>query len=192
MVVLATGVGLFHNGYGPMALMDRGADLLSPSEAKARLDGTMRAAMAAITPPLSYFGGFYVVDRRQEHADGEPSLRSDVREVASVRTKVAPSKVPVLLDGMARFWGGDCRRSDTTTGSQATHYTQLHCSGRGDTLFTISVATVTADSAVTVTLSADVFGVHYQPEKDYGAPPIGERQTGQAPAPDLDDPYWSH
>ncbi|MER7670407.1 hypothetical protein ABTY61_18315 [Kitasatospora sp. NPDC096128] len=38
----------------------------------------------------------------------------------------------------------------------------------------------------------DAFGVHDQPEQDYGAPPVGERQAGQAPAPDLDDPYRSH
>ncbi|MFD9691152.1 hypothetical protein ACFXPX_33970 [Kitasatospora sp. NPDC059146] len=192
VVVLATGVGLFYNGYGPMALMDRGAGLLSPSEAKAQLDETLRAAMAAISPPLAYSGGSYIVDRRQEHADGEPNLRSDVREVALVRTKVVPAKVPVLLDRMTQFWGGDCRRSDTTTGSQTTQYTQLHCPGRGSTLVTVSVTTVTADSAVTVDLSADAFGVYYRSEQDYGAPPIGEREAGRSPAPDVDDPYWSH
>ncbi|MFE5583643.1 hypothetical protein [Kitasatospora sp. NPDC056531] len=192
VVVLAAGVGLFYNGYGPMALKDRDNTRLSPGGAKAQLDDTLQAAMGAIAPPLVYFGGFYAVDRGPEHADGEPSLLSGVREVVSVRTKVAPAKVSVLLNRMTLLWGGDCRQSDTTVGSLATHYTELHCSGRGDTLFTLSVASSSADSTVVVDLIAEAFSVRYQPEKDYGAPPIGERPTGHELAPDVDDPYWSH
>ncbi len=189
VLVLATGVGLFCNGYGPMALKDR-ENARSPRETKAQLDDTLQAAMGAITPPVSYFGGFYAVDRRPEHADGEPSLLSGVREVVSVRTKVAPAKTEVLLERMKQLWG-DCRRSDVTVEHLARHYTELHCSGRGDVLFTLSVTSSTADSYVAVSLSAELFLVRYQPEKDYGAPPIGERPSPE-PAPDLDDPYWSH
>ncbi|MFJ9769902.1 hypothetical protein ACIRVF_01495 [Kitasatospora sp. NPDC101157] len=190
-VVLATGLGLFYNGYGPMALKDRDNARLSPGEAKAELDDTLQAAMGAVVPPLAYTGGFYAVDRAPEHADGEPSLLSGVREAVLVRTKVAPAKVPVLLDRMTQFWGGDCRRPGGSD-NLATQYPEMHCSGRGDALFTLSVIGSSADSTVQVVMSAEAFEVRYQPEKDYGAPPIGERSTGQQLAPDVDDPYWSH
>ncbi|MFJ9840960.1 hypothetical protein ACIRYZ_10895 [Kitasatospora sp. NPDC101155] len=191
-VVLATGLGLFYNGYGPMALMDRGGTTqLSPGEAKADLDGSLQAAMGAVVPPMAYFGGFYAVDRRPEHADGEPSLLSGVREVVSVRTKVTPAKVPVLLDRMRQVWGGQCR-PEVTGEAAAKRYTDLNCSGRGDTLFTLSVVSSTTDSTVQVFMSAEVFTVRYQPGADYGVPPIGERPTGQELTPDVDDPYWSH
>ncbi|MFI9361006.1 hypothetical protein ACIG5E_08085 [Kitasatospora sp. NPDC053057] len=189
--MLATGLGLFYNGYGPMALKDRDTTQLSPGEAKAGLDGSLQAAMGAIVPPMAYFGGFYAVDRGPEHADGEPSLLSGVREVVSVRTKVTPAKVPVLLEQMTRLWGSDCRQPDTT-GGMATNYTELHCPGHGDTLFTLSVVSSTNDSTVQVLMSAEAFMVRYQPGRDYGAPPIGERPTGHELAPDVDDPYWSH
>ncbi|MFD5462763.1 hypothetical protein ACFWIQ_08025 [Kitasatospora sp. NPDC127059] len=190
MVALAVGAGLFYGGYGPMGLKDR-EGARNPREVKAQLDGTLQAAMGAIVPPMAYYGGFYAVDRGPEHADGEPNLLSSVREVVSARTKVAQAKIPVLLDRMTQLWG-DCRRSDSTESSVVTHYTELHCSGRGDAVFTLTVVSSTTDSTVRVLMSADAFGVHYQPEKDYGAPPIGERPTGRDPAPDVDDPYWSH
>ncbi|MFD8701508.1 hypothetical protein ACFV1W_02650 [Kitasatospora sp. NPDC059648] len=191
MVVLATGLGLFYDGYGPMALKDRNTAQLSPGEAKAELDGSLQTAMEAIVPPMAYSGGFYAVDRGPEHADGEPSLLSGVREVVSVRTKVSPAKVPVLLDRMKQVWGGQCR-PEVSGESGTKRYTDLDCSGHGDTLFTLSVVSSTTDSTVQVLMSAEAFMVRYQPGRDYGAPPVGERPTGHEPVPDLDDPYWSH
>ncbi|MFJ8625594.1 hypothetical protein ACIRD3_22465 [Kitasatospora sp. NPDC093550] len=189
VLVLATGAGLFYNGYGPMALKDRD-NARSPRETRMRLNGTLQAAMGAITPPLAYSGGFYAVDREPDHADGEPSLLSGVREVVAVRTKVAPAKVQVLLDRMSQLWG-DCRRTDTTVEYLHKCDTDLNCSGHGEVLFTLSVTTSTADSSVKVHLSGAAFLVRFQPREDYGTPPVGERPSPE-PAPDLDDPYWSH
>ncbi|MEV7597721.1 hypothetical protein AB0O91_10115 [Kitasatospora sp. NPDC089797] len=104
---------------------------------------------------------------------------------------MSPAKVPVLLEQMNRFWNGQCRPADTVE-SAGKRYTDLHCSGRGDTLFELSVVGSTTDSSVEVRISAQAFMVRNQREKDYGAPPIGERPTGREPVPDLDDPYWSH
>ncbi|MFF2145327.1 hypothetical protein [Kitasatospora sp. NPDC058190] len=188
--MLATGVGLFYNGYGPMALMDRDS-ARSAREAKEQLDDTLQAAMGAISPSLSYFGGVYVVERAQEHADGEPSMLSSVTASVSVRTKVAPAKVPVLVDQVKQLWGGQCR-PDSTVETAAKRYTDLNCSGRGDTLFTLSVISSTTDSTMQVLMSAEAFVVRYQPAEDYGASPVKPRLTGHEPAPDVDDPYWSH
>ncbi|MBD0691648.1 hypothetical protein [Streptomyces sp. CBMA123] len=190
MVVLAAGAGLFYHGYGPMALMDRDS-VRSASEAKGQLDDTLRAATGAISPSLSYFGGVYVVERAPEHADGEPSLRSSVTASVSVRTRVAPAKVPVLLDRMKQLWDGQCH-SGGASEVGVKRYTDLYCSGRGDTLFTLSVVSSTTDSTVQVLMSAEAFTVRYQPDRDYGTPPTGELLTGHEPAPDVDDPYWSH
>ncbi|MFJ4190163.1 hypothetical protein [Kitasatospora sp. NPDC089509] len=190
MVVLATAAGLFHQGYGPMALMDRNSTR-SAREAKGQLDDTLQAAMGAISPSLSYFGGVYVVERAPEHADGEPSLRSSVTASVSVRTKVTPAKVPVLLDRVKQLWGGGCRPEGTTEDG-AKRYTDLNCSGRGDALFTLSVVSSTDDSTVRVLMSAEAFEVRYQPAGHYGVSPVGPRLTGHEPAPDVDDPYWSH
>ncbi|MFI9160015.1 hypothetical protein [Kitasatospora aureofaciens] len=188
--VLAAGFGLFYNGYGPMALMDRGS-VRSAGEAKGQLDDTLQTAMGAVSPSLSYFGGVYVVERAPEHADGEPSLRSSVTASVSVRTKVAPAKVPVLLDRMKQVWGGECR-PEVTAEAGAKRYTDLNCSGRGDTLFTLSVVSSPTVSTEQVLMSAEAFVVRYQPAGDYGAAPVGPQLTGHEPAPDLDDPYWSH
>ncbi|MEV7357461.1 hypothetical protein [Kitasatospora sp. NPDC091276] len=192
VAVLAAGVGLFYNGYGPMALKDRGAPQLSPREAKGQLDDTLRAATGAISPPAAYFGGVYVVDRLPEHADGEPSLLSGVMASVSLRTKVGPARIPVLLNQMKQLWGDRCRQDDTTVGYAATHYTDLSCPGRGESYFQLSVVSSADGSTFGVHLSARVDTVRYQPEKDYGASPVGPRLTGHEGAPDVDDPYWSH
>jgi hypothetical protein len=173
-----------------MALMDRDS-ARSAREEKGQLDDTLQTAMGSVSPSLSYFGGVYVVERAPEHADGEPSLRSSVTASVSVRTRVAPAKVPVLLDRMRQAWGGQCRPEDTAE-SGAKRYTDLNCSGRGDTLFTLSVVSSTTDSTVQVLMSAEAFGVRYRPTEDYGASPVGPQLTGHEPAPDVDDPYWSH
>ncbi|MEV7183712.1 hypothetical protein [Kitasatospora sp. NPDC093102] len=192
MATLVTGVGLFCNGYGPMALKDRNTPQLSPREAKEHLDDTLRAAVAAIDPPLVYFGSTYDVERDPEHADGEPSLLSNVRTRARVRTRIAPARVPVLVDQMTRLWGAGCRRDDNTVEHQAKHYTDLWCSGSGGALFTLSVVSSTTDPAVDVYLRAKATPVRYQPEKDYGVASVTPPLTGHEPAPDVDDPYWSH
>ncbi|MFF4817344.1 hypothetical protein ACFY2K_22450 [Kitasatospora sp. NPDC001309] len=190
MVVLAVGTGLFYNGYGPMALMDRDSTR-SASETKGQLDDTLRAASDAISPVLSYFGGVYVVERAPDHADGEPSLRSSVTASVSVRTRVAPAKIQVLLDRLDQLWGGHCR-SGGSSEAGAKRYTDLNCSGRGEALFTLSVVSSTTDSTVQVLMSAEASGVRYQPAEGYGESPVGPRLTGHEPAPDVDDPYWSH
>ncbi|MBV6701091.1 hypothetical protein [Kitasatospora aureofaciens] len=192
VAVLAAGVGLFYNGYGPMALKDRDTPQLSAREAKAQLDDTLRTAMGAISPPVAYFGGFYAVDRRRDHADGEPSLLSDVRAVVSLRTKVAPARIPVLLDQMKQLWGERCRPEDHTLDYSAKHYTDLSCPGHEGTSFTLSVVSSENEPSVEVYLRAEVSSpVRYQPENDYGTGPTGKRLGSRQPQ-DLDDPYWSH
>ncbi|MFJ2864808.1 hypothetical protein [Kitasatospora sp. NPDC087314] len=192
MAVLATGVGLFYTGYGPMALKDRGAPQLRPGEAKGQLDDTLRAAVGAITPSLAYFGSAYVVDRDPEHADGEPSLLSQVMVSTRLRTKVAPAKMPVLVDQMEQLWGERCRSQDSTVGHEAKHYIQLNCPGRGQAGFELLAVNTPSDPFFDVSMSAEVTPVRYQPEKDYGTSPVGGRLTGHETGPDLDDPYWSH
>ncbi|MFF3006432.1 hypothetical protein ACFVTF_26925 [Kitasatospora sp. NPDC057940] len=190
--VLAAGAGLFYNGYGPMALKDRGANQLGSLEAKGQLDETLRTAMDAIAPPVTYFGGGYVVDRDPEHADGEPSLLSQVMLSARFRTKVAPAKLPVLLDRLTQLWGERCWRQDDTIGSEAKRYVELNCPGRGTAGFNLLAVNTPSDLYFDVSISARVTPVRYQPEKDYGASPVGPRLTGHEGAPDVDDPYWSH
>ncbi|WP_280676509.1 hypothetical protein [Kitasatospora sp. MAA19] len=192
MAVLATGAGLFYTGYGPMALKDRDTAQLSPREAKGQLDDTLRAAMGAISPPVAYLGGVYVVDRYPEHADGEPSLLSRAMASVTLRTKVAPGRIPVLLDQMTQLWGERCRREENVVGYEAKHYTDLMCPGRGETQFTLSTVGSETSPFVEVRLTAQVFTVRYQPEKGYGPAPVGGRLTGHEAGPDLDDPYWSH
>ncbi|MFJ2806473.1 hypothetical protein [Kitasatospora sp. NPDC087271] len=192
VAVLAAGVGLFYNGYGPMAIKDRGAPQLSPREAKGQLDETLRTAIGAITPSVAYFGSGYAVDRDPEHADGEPALLSQVMLSARLRTKVAPAKLSVLLDQLTQLWGDRCRREDSTVGYEAKHYVELNCPARGAAGFNLLAVNTPSDLYFDVSISAQVTPVRYQPEKDYGASPVGPRLTGHEGAPDVDDPYWSH
>ncbi|MFJ2187706.1 hypothetical protein ACIOJE_06990 [Kitasatospora sp. NPDC087861] len=192
MAVLATGAGLFYTGYGPMALKDRGAPQLRPEEAKGQLDDTLRTAVGAIAPSLAYFGSAYVVDRDPEHADGEPSLLSQVMVSARLRTKVAPAKMPVLLDQLKQLWGEKCKFQDDIVGSAAKRYVQLNCPGRGQAGFELLAVNTPSDPFFDVSIGAEVTPVRYQPEKGYGPAPVGGRLTGHEAGPDLDDPYWSH
>ncbi|MFD0276528.1 hypothetical protein ACFVHB_21850 [Kitasatospora sp. NPDC127111] len=192
-VLLSTGIVLFFNGYGPMALRDkRVVKLKSPAAAKERIDEFLRATMDGISPPVTYLGGDYQVTREHDHWDGEPNLKSQLFGWVTLRTRISSVKLPVLLDQISRIWehSGCSPVSRSVPEKYNPGLASLRCEA-GDYLFVDLIASSNG-AYDTVSFGANLDFVRYRPAGEYGpVPPLAKRPKGDHDA-DTDDPYWSH
>ncbi|MFI6844606.1 hypothetical protein [Kitasatospora sp. NPDC050467] len=191
--VLITGVGLFYNGYGPMALRDkRVLHLKDPAVAKDRIDELLRATMAGISPQVAFLGGDYQVTREEDHWDGEPSLKSRLFGAVAIRTRISQVKLPRLLDQISRNWEGlGCGPVDRTeTGQYSPGLASLSCATFDDLFVGLSASS--DGSYNSVSFSAELDFVRYRPAHEYGPMPSLLRGSTGERGGDLDDPYWSH
>ncbi|MFB7613472.1 hypothetical protein [Kitasatospora sp. NPDC056181] len=197
VAVLTAGVGLFYNGYGPMALRDkRVLKLKSPAAAKDRIDEFLRATMAGISPQVEYLGGDYQVTREEDHWDGEPNLKSRLFGAVTIRTRIAQVKLPRLLDQISWSWEGmGCGRVERSGPDKYNpKLTSLSCTT--DDGLSVSLGASSDGSYNSVAFSGELDFVRYQPAHEYGpvSPlPTRPRTSGGVVADDaVDDPYWSH
>ncbi|MFE4355067.1 hypothetical protein [Kitasatospora sp. NPDC056800] len=184
------------NGYGPLALRERMV-LLSPGEAKGRIDAALRATMGAVSPPLSYAGADVDLYRRSDHWDHESSLETNVTGIVRVRTVVSRAKLPLLMEQVTPAWRA-LGSPNVVRADNSAKYPRLLGAGTvgGETSLAVNAVGSEDSSSYTVTFEAEVFGVLYQPARAY-APmsPLGRTPhdaAGYVVVDPVDDPYWSH